>query len=194
MDGRKDLALPQLLINGEPVTRVSQCKLLGVTLTNTLSWDENIDQICSKASQRIYLLCLLRRSGVSPQDILHVYTSMIRPVLEYACEVWHTQLTVEQSDALEHIQKRAMSIAYPDKHYTEALTDSRLESLYVRRDRICRSFFKKMQASNHKLNHHLPQERTLETSLRSKIKYPLPRIRTERCKKSLINYSIFNYQ
>ena len=39
---------------------------------------------------------------------------MIRPVAEYACPVWHSSLTVEQSNRIESFQKRALQIIYND--------------------------------------------------------------------------------
>jgi len=34
--------------------------------------------------------------------------------LEYACQVWHSGLTVAQSDTLESVQKHALRIIYAD--------------------------------------------------------------------------------
>ena len=45
-------------------------------------------------------LKLLKRSA----DLLHYYVSVIRPTLEYACPVWHSSITSEQSDTLEKMQ------------------------------------------------------------------------------------------
>jgi len=43
--------------------------------------------------------------------LMTCYTkSVIRPVLEYACPVWHNSLTTEQSDRIETIQKRTLKV------------------------------------------------------------------------------------
>jgi len=61
---------------------------------------------------------LLKRAGVPPQQLLHFYTAVIRPVLEYASPVWHyrttpsTVLNRAQSQHLESIQKRALHIIF----------------------------------------------------------------------------------
>jgi len=39
---------------------------------------------------------------------MHFYTVIVRPVLEYASPVWHSSLTVAQTETLESLQKRAM--------------------------------------------------------------------------------------
>jgi len=54
---------------------------------------------------------------VPTTDLLHFYTTVVRPVLEYACPVWHSGLTVAQSDLLEYMQKRAICIVYPNAAY-----------------------------------------------------------------------------
>ena len=42
--------------------------------------------------------------------MLHFFKTVIRSILEYACPVWHNSLTIEQSDQIESIQKRALKI------------------------------------------------------------------------------------
>ena len=55
---------------------------------------------------------LLKRSGMTSDDLLYYYKSVIRPVTEYACAVWHSGITVEQRDQLEAIQRRAVQIIF----------------------------------------------------------------------------------
>ena len=85
-------------------------KLLGVIVSNDLKWGPNVDMIVSKCKQKLFFLRQLKRAGVDPSDIVHIFSTAIRPILEYACIVWHTSLTGEQSDA---IQNRALRISYP---------------------------------------------------------------------------------
>jgi hypothetical protein len=91
---------------------LSSFKLPGVNIDCDLKWNSHVDSICSKANSRVYFLKHLRRSGVELEDLLHFYYSVIRPVLEYACPSWHTCLTRDQSDRLEIVQKRALSIIF----------------------------------------------------------------------------------
>ena len=48
-------------------------------------------------------------------DLVAYYCTVIRPVAEYACAVWHTSLTEGQSEQLEHLQHRAITIIFGDK-------------------------------------------------------------------------------
>ena len=81
--------IPPITINGKSIERVSTAKLLGVTFSSDLTWDAHIEDIHSKASQRLYFLRLLHRAGVESSHIVRIYHSLIRSLLEYACPVWH---------------------------------------------------------------------------------------------------------
>ena len=50
------------------------------------------------------MLYQLKRAGISQLDLVTVYISVVRPVLEYACPVWHTNLPTYLSDSIELIQ------------------------------------------------------------------------------------------
>jgi hypothetical protein len=52
---------------------------------------------------------LLKRSGACIDGMLHFFKTVIRSLLEYACPVWHICLTIEQSDQIESIEKRALT-------------------------------------------------------------------------------------
>ena len=52
---------------------------------------------------RDYFLKQLRRAGVPQDQLLHFYTWLIRPVLEYAAPVWNHLLTKTQIDQLEAV-------------------------------------------------------------------------------------------
>ena len=70
------------------VERVSSFKLLCVWLTNNLSWHIHVDKILKKANSRIYALRLLKKAGLSPLNIVHIYCAVKRSQLEYASPVW----------------------------------------------------------------------------------------------------------
>ena len=39
-------------------------------------------------------------TGAQMSDLMHFYTAIVRPVLEYASPVWHSSLTVAQTEML----------------------------------------------------------------------------------------------
>ena len=56
------------------------------------------------------MLRLLKKSNVSTDTLITVYITIIRPVLEYACQVWYYNVQQYLSDDIEYIQKRALRI------------------------------------------------------------------------------------
>ncbi len=58
---------------------------------------------------------MLCRSGLPSQDMLDYYHCKIRPVVEYACQVWHGRLTPAESTLVETIQRTALRIIYRDE-------------------------------------------------------------------------------
>ena len=67
-----------------------------------------MDTITSKAAHRLYLLSQLKRAGISSDDLLAFYYSVIRSVLEFSCQLFHRSLPKYLSDDIERIQRRAM--------------------------------------------------------------------------------------
>ena len=63
------------------------------------------------------MLYQLKRAGIRQTDLVNVYVSVVRPVLEYACPVWHTNLPKYLSENIEMIQKRALKSIFPNKGY-----------------------------------------------------------------------------
>ena len=93
--------------------------------------------IAAEASKRLYFLKQLKRAGVPPQQLLHFYATVIRPVLEYCAPVWHYAITRLQTEHLESIQMRAIHIIYPftrGMSYSNILFVAELASLESRHD------------------------------------------------------------
>ena len=52
------------------------------------------------------MLRLLKRANADTKTLSTVNTTVIRPVLEYACQVWHFNISGYLSDDIERVQKR----------------------------------------------------------------------------------------
>jgi len=140
---------PILELDGQSIERVNSYKLLGLHVTAQLKWNLHVNTICSKAAQRLHFLKLLKHAGVSPDDLMQYYQSVVRPVIEYACPVWHSSLTKGQSMQLEAIQRRAWKIIYDNNIDDVFHALNNLPSLSERRDQLTKQFFNKM------LNHQI---------------------------------------
>ena len=54
----------------------------------------------------------LKRADVPKAQLLHFYTGVIRPVLEYAAPLWNHLRTKTQIDQIKAIQRQALRIIY----------------------------------------------------------------------------------
>ena len=140
--GRCPPSPPVLKIGGKELEVVTETKILGLNIQSNLSWDIQVNNMISKGSRRLYMLNRLKRFGLPVEDLVSVFVSYVRPVVEYATPVWHGSLTAEQSDRLENIQKRACRIILGIKYdsYTEALELTGLQRLSIRRLHLCTNF------------------------------------------------------
>ena len=191
---QRTFGAPTIIIGERALERVDHAKLLGVTISNDLTWGKHVENINSKAGKRLYMLYQLKRAGISQNDMVKIYISVVRPVLEYACPVWSTSLPKYLSDAIEMIQKRALRAIYPGLHYDDMLTLLGLKSLKDRRDALCKTYFKRLLGNNHRLNQLIPAQRVVPYELRDTNVYPIRLIRTDRYKHSLIPWGLRHWQ
>jgi hypothetical protein len=63
-----------LHINDQQVELVTSFKILGLTINNHLKWNDNVAIVVRKASRRLYIFLVLRRSGIPSADLLSIYT------------------------------------------------------------------------------------------------------------------------
>ena len=185
--------VPNILIYCKVVERVDHVKLLGITLSNDLTWKRHVDNIVKKAGKIIHMLYQLKRAGVNQADLVTIYISVVRPVVKYACPVWHTNLPIYLSDNIEMIQKRAVRAIFPGMSYVDILNHINLSTLKERRDYLCNKYFRNMLAPSHKVNSLLPEKRHVEYDLRRGNMYPLTVTRTNIFSNSLIPLAIITY-
>ncbi|CAB4042537.1 Hypothetical predicted protein [Paramuricea clavata] len=192
---RSENDIPRLLIDGLPLDLVPSFKILGLTMNNKLKWQDNTEALVKKASKRLYIIRVLQRCGPPPNDLLLVYFSMVRSILEYACPVWHTLLPKCLGDKIEKVQKRAFRIIYPKTDYEDALNIAKCKRLVDRRQELCAKTFKKILKPDAHLNHLLPplREESHELDLRHNSNFTLTKCRTERFKTSFVPAMTANF-
>ena len=96
-------SFPGVSIEGVEFETVCLAKVLVVTISCDLKWSANIDSITIKAAKRLYLLRQLKRAGIAPSYLVLFYCSVIRSVLEYACQVFHCNLPLYLLDEIKRI-------------------------------------------------------------------------------------------
>ena len=87
--------------------------------------------------------------------MLYFYVTVIRPVLKYACLVWHSSATAAQTKALESLQQMAMRIIFQDNDYTLSLIRARLDKLELRCEQLTERFFKQCMLRGSSCLHYL---------------------------------------
>jgi len=146
---------------GDIVT--SAPSLFRSVITDDLTYKLTVSNIMrEKATYRLYFLKQLKRAGLSNNHLLHYYTSVIRPGLEYSAPVWHYALTKEQTYQIERIQKRAIHIIFNfprSMPYTSMLHVANLDTLATRRNDLSQKnlfryytalFLSSLSSSSHK--------------------------------------------
>ena len=124
---------------GSVVKRVNSYKILGIHVTNDLSWNEHIDYVFKKANKRLHAFRLLARSKVPAVELIAIYCALVRSILEYGSPVW-AALPDYLSDVVEGVQRKALRIAFASLAYREALVASGLQTLATRRGQACVKF------------------------------------------------------
>ena len=99
-----------LQLNGNIIKSVNSLTLLGIILTDDLSWRENTANICQKVNRKFYLLWKLKQFGLKQEELLTAWKVLLRPIAEYVAPLWHSGLLKSDSEKLERLQKRAVGL------------------------------------------------------------------------------------
>ena len=148
-------------------------------ISSDLTWSHHVDYICTKASKRLYALRTLKRAGTSSNDLVSVYCSSVRPIMEYACQVWHFAITNNLRDQLEQIQRIALKIIFPNYCYQESPVTANLITLFERRESLCYSLYRSALGPTNKLNCLLAEKKSHHYRLRNPRKFPIFKCRTK---------------
>ena len=106
-------------IDRTPIKTIQSTKLLGLTINDTLTWDEHIEELVKKASKKVYFLIRLKCAHVPTSDLVTNFCVCIRSSLDYAGPVFHYRLPKYLQVELERVQRRLC--IFPRVHYSGAL-------------------------------------------------------------------------
>ena len=125
--GKKETLKKDYYIHGQKLEYSKSSKYLGVTITEDMRWTQHIDMLASKGHRSVGFL---RRnfSSCSTKAKATTYTTMVRPVLEYASSVWDPHL-VRDSQKLEKVQRSASRYVFNNYNRTPGTVTNLLESL-----------------------------------------------------------------
>lgn len=97
-------------INGAEVERVTNFKLLGVHISQDLSWSLNTSTLIKKAQQRLFFLRKLKKAELSPQILRNFYLCTVESILTNCFTVWYGNCTMDDRKALQRVVKTAKKI------------------------------------------------------------------------------------
>ena len=121
--------------NKHTISHSPSVRDLGIMISSDLSWDEHIQNICKKAKQ-VSAWALKVFYTRSKEVLLTLYSSLIRPLLEYCPEVWNPY-KIKDIANVEQIQRTFTSkiSTSKDLNYWERLVEFNMSSLQRRRER-----------------------------------------------------------
>ena len=139
---------PQPMVTGGTyIEEVTSFKLLGVYISDDLSWAVHCGYVVKKANKRLYAIRQLKKCRVPPVDLVGIYCSLVRSILEYACVVF-ANLPKYLSQDLERVQMRALAIIFPFLPYASAIAKAGILTLEERRDMAYAMFVSKITPEN----------------------------------------------
>ena len=155
-----------LFLENKKIEEVKEHKQLGITFNNKMTWDEHINDRCKEAGRRLSVIKRLP-DVVSPITKRHIYTTFVRPVLEYG-SVLFDNCSVLLSDQLESVQRQsaiAITRAYSNTSNVNLYKEVGLTLLKSRRTKAKLILFHKIKFGNapEYLKQLLPQVRMFNT-------------------------------
>ena len=155
---RRQQALPPAPLPG--TARVSSVKILGVTISSSLSVSQHVTNVVNSCAQTIYALRTLRAHGRKDSTLHMVYLSAIVAKLLYAASAWYGFSTADDRQRLEAVIWRGIrSKLCPTNQLTvRELVDDADESLFTNI----------LYSRNHILHQFLPQRRNWPYDLRDR--------------------------
>ena len=140
---------PPISVSGSTLERVFSYKYLGITLRYNMSWSSHINTILRRSQKLLDLIYRQFYNTCSPNTILSLYTTIVRPVLEYGSIIWDPKSTLLIS-SLQKVQHFALKIA--SKSWSSSseslLSKFHLPTLHLRRT-------KAKLIQNFKLHHNI---------------------------------------
>ena len=125
-----------IVLGKNTIETVNTYKLLGVQISSDLKRNCHVEYITKKSNKRLYSIRILKRSGAPQIQLVKVYVSLIRPILEYAVPAWQN-IPDHLQEKIERVHKRALRIIFPDARYSKAMQMAGLTTLKKRRESLC---------------------------------------------------------
>ena len=100
---KRNFIASEYYILDDLIEKLQSHMYLGVYISNDMRWNKTVDLVVGKANRSLGLL--RRNFSTCPRQIREkLYFALVRPRLEYACEVWSPH-TAESKHRVEMVQR-----------------------------------------------------------------------------------------
>ena len=135
----------QYYIQGQEIKHSTLAKYLGITIDEHLKWNDHVNTVTSKANKvKGFLQHNIKHCPTNVK--VRCYSSMIRPILEYASAIWSPYTYSKEVDLVEAVQGQSVRFIFNNyspyasvaeilerndfKTLTERINESKLIYLY----------------------------------------------------------------
>ena len=136
-------------INGIDISKVEHFKFLGVTISETLSWNKHINNKCDSIAKVISIMSRLKHD--LPLEVLKtIYHSLIAPHITYGLIAWGASCA-SHTDRMRKLQKKALRIIYNcqyNSHTDKLFYKSNILPLHENYRMKCLSMYHKAKNNN----------------------------------------------
>ena len=180
-------AFDPVIIDGYEIELVNSAKLLGITISDSLTWNAHVNEVVKKASEKLYLLVQLKRARLPPSDLVLFYLSCVRSTVDYGVPDFYNALPQYLKNELVRIEKRALSIILPSMSYNKACEVLWITPITEHHSQLRRKLFNAIVTDpKHKLHGLLPQENNASYNFRNNRPFVLSRVHTNRANSTFI--------
>ena len=144
------------------VTRVTSMKILGVTITDTLSFEPHVTNVSARCAQTWYALRILRAHGLNGPALWNVTRATLISKLIYASPAWFEFLDESSKTRCQGIIKKLARTGYLGEGFAELCEHADDE------------LFRNIQTNNHHVLHQLlPPIKNSQHTLRPRVHYQI---------------------
>ena len=145
--------------DGKPIVPVKDYKYLGVWMSDDLSWNKHVNFILkrARANAGVLMLQMRRDAKVRPRTAIYLFNAIVRPRLEFGCEVWSMSISKAKQKEIQSVfddfNRRLLSMP---SRIPQAFINFELGStrLLARHHKLTFDYFMKTSAHRpNRLNH-----------------------------------------
>lgn len=138
----------EINVGGRMIKSEESLKILGFVFGRTPTVNFHVECMIGKFNRALWLIRHLIRAGLRKDVIVRAYVCMIRPIIEYACNIYGPMLSACLKLRIEGCQKRVLRMIYGyENDYSTLLERAEIITLEDRRKNMFRKFCIRMSKS-----------------------------------------------